>query len=130
MLKEDDVNQFMRVHLENSRYLISEQHLGTAKGNDIEAVNEYGKIVVECKGTCSPRGNVFSVHESYERVCSAVFNVIKESVKQADKSVSYALAFPANGHYKELLNGMEDFFRQIKVKIYWVADNGRVDEQS
>ena len=129
MLKEDDLNQLMRIYLEKQRYIILDYNLGTQKGPDIKACNEHGELIIECKGSCSAGGR-FSKHATYTRLTSAVFNVINGVETFHQNNTKFALAFPSDGHYQELLAGMESFFLRMGVKIYWVWDDGRVEEQT
>lgn len=126
MLTEDEVVDHVVFYLKRLNYRIGRTCKGTARGDDISATSNSGiELYIECKGSVSRHGNSL---DAWRNSAFAVFGAIMDSEFKRPK-FHHAIAFPNTTEYRKLIGVLNDFLREQKITIFWVASNGLVSTE-
>ena len=125
MLTENEVVECAASWLEHQGFIIMQKRTNTAKGDDIIArkLPDGKALNIECKGAQSLHGNQL---DTWKNAAYALFGAVIE-VEYKRPSELHAIAIPDIDSYRNMLNGLKEFFSRQQISLLWISENGAVD---
>ncbi len=117
VLTEDQVKLAVGEYLEQRGYEV-EIMWGKARGIDIDARSDTGRIVIEAKGQVDPaRPNFHQIQGNY------FLNALGELIQRIDDSeAEYALALPDEARSRGLVDRLPELARErLRLKVFFVS---------
>lgn len=123
---EDDVKRAMETWLHAQGYLDVVARLGTRQGYDVEGRHPISgkQLVIECKGEATS-GDQHS--RSWTNVASAMLTSLNET-EDIECRNNVAIAFPNTKEYRGRMSLLGAFCKKQGIEVYWVSENGQVDQ--
>ena len=129
MLTENDVVKAVCERLRSRGFSIEQELTTSQRGTDIIATKPSGgRVLVEAKGatTSKPtkrRGKPFDSAQVRDHVAGAFF---KAASLIAEKDTAVVVALPDTQTHRRIVNEIETALDQLKIAVWYVAENGQV----
>ena len=132
MIYEDDVVAAVVAHLRADGWTVESTALATQHGDDIVAIKDGERIIVEAKGEGSSKshtarfGSPFTKQQASKHIANAVLRAMR--VSSAGSSIA-AIALPAVELHKDEVALVTPALRRAGIRVYWVSRDGGVSSQ-
>lgn len=133
MLLEDDVVNAVADLLRRNGWTIESVAHAHERGDDIVAVRDGARLLVEAKGAGSSKvgtkryGLPFTGNQVGSHVGVAVVRALRWA---ALGDVRPALAFPDNPHHRRCVDPIAPSLEKVGIGVFWVTDEGQVELSS
>ena len=132
-LTENETVQFLIDYLEKDDWKIESFCLGQKHGNDIVAVKENRKLIVEVKGAkaddSSPtkKREYFSNGQIKNHLGKAIVKILDE--KSKNPYAEYAIAHPEDKDIRKSISHIIPYINKLDIKHFWVSSSKTIIEE-
>lgn len=129
VLTEDEVIDAVIAFLETDRWSILSRATAKQHGDDVVAVREGERLIIEAKGAGSSKpgtkryGQEFTKGQVFDHVGKAILKALRVV---SSREGGAAVAFPDNENHRTEVAKVENALKRLGIKVFWVSTDGKV----
>lgn len=125
MLLEDNVVDAVAELLRAHGWTIQATAHATEWGNDIDAVKDGARLLVEAKGAGSSKATTKRFGQSFtgNQVGSHIGVAVVRALRWVSSGIAYpSLAFPDNQHHRDRVTAIAPALARLGIGVFWVSE--------
>jgi hypothetical protein len=132
-LTEDETIKILIDYLMDNDWEIESFCLGQQKGNDIEAIKDKTKLIVEAKGAKASDNSPTKKREKFNsgqiktHFGKALVKILDE--KYLNPNAQFAIAHPNDNDIKKAIGHLIPFLKLLEIDHFWVSSDKKVEKE-